>query len=150
MYSDYYFPNLSEHDYEMDRLHNEHCFDLLRQWGMCHRDIGLITFEGHENGRDPVANATTHHCVNWEKLDGWTEQRSVDMMKSGWLVHPTKGERKGHNFKSYKAASNVYLDALGVASRDGKGDNIGAAEAPHIHSSRDVPALKVTLNMRQD
>ena len=58
---------------------------------MCHGDIGLITFEWSPTNRIPVANATTHQCVNWDKLDQWTKDRSVDMLKPGWLVHPTLG-----------------------------------------------------------
>lgn len=58
---------------------------------MCHGDIGLITFEWHDNSRIPVANATSHQCVNWQKLDEWTRARTVDMMKPGWLVHPLYG-----------------------------------------------------------
>lgn len=39
----------------------------------------------------PVANATSHQCVNWDQLAGWTHDRAVDMMKPGWLMHPTRG-----------------------------------------------------------
>ncbi len=59
---------------------------------MCHGDIGLITFEWHNDSRIPVANATMHQCVNWQVLDDWTRARSVDMMKPGWLVHPLFGK----------------------------------------------------------
>lgn len=59
---------------------------------MCHGDIGLITFEWHDDNLIPVANATTHQCIKWDKLDEWTRARSVDMMKPGWLTHPTKGK----------------------------------------------------------
>ena len=126
MYSDYYWPHLDKHSREMNRLHNgksrapsssgtarrtltrlEHCIDFLRQSSMCHGDIGLVTFEWNATSRIPVANATSHQCVNWVKLDRWTKERSVDMMKPGWLVHPT----------------------LGLAYPDGKGDEIGALES---------------------
>lgn len=33
-----------------------------------------------------------HECVNWKKIDEGTKARTVDMMKPGWLVHPTFGE----------------------------------------------------------
>lgn len=69
----------------------EHCIDFLRQSSMCHGDIGLITFEWSPRNRIPVANATTHQCVNWQRLDDWTKERTVDMLKPGWLVHPTLG-----------------------------------------------------------
>ncbi|KAG5914368.1 hypothetical protein E4U42_000525 [Claviceps africana] len=106
MYPEYYFPNLTAHQHELNRLHNEHCIDFLRQSSMCHGDIGLITFEWHDDSRIPVANATSHQCVNWPKLDEWTRARSVDMMKPGWLVHPL----------------------FGVAYPDGHGDKIGAVD----------------------
>lgn len=72
---------------------------------MCHGDVGLITFEWSPKNLIPVANGTSHQCVNWEKLDKWTKERTVDMLQPGWLVHPS----------------------LGPAYPVGKGDNIGAA-----------------------
>ncbi|TQV91039.1 tat pathway signal sequence [Cordyceps javanica] len=110
MYPDYYFGDLTAEQHEMNRLHNEHCIDFLRQSSMCHGDIGLITYEWHDNSRIPVANATMHQCVNWQQLDDWTRARSVDMMKPGWLVHPI----------------------FGLAYPDGEGDKIGAVD-PHGH-----------------
>lgn len=58
---------------------------------MCHGDVGLITFQWSPTSLIPVANATTHECVNWKRIDEWTKARTVDMMKPGWLTHPTKG-----------------------------------------------------------
>ncbi|MCJ1403416.1 hypothetical protein MMC11_006639 [Xylographa trunciseda] len=104
MYSEHYFGALDAEQREMNRLHNEHCLDFLRQASICHGDIGLITFEWAANSRLPVANATSHECVNWDRLDAWTKDNSVDMFTAG-LVHPT----------------------LGPAYPDGKGDSIGAA-----------------------
>lgn len=109
MYQDYYFKDITPRQKEKNRLHNEHCLDFLRQASMCHGDIGLITFHWTETTRLPVANATVHECVNRQKLDDWTQKNSVDMFNLG-LVHPT----------------------LGPAYPDGKGDNIGAADAPHL------------------
>ncbi|KAI0505384.1 hypothetical protein F5B22DRAFT_628018 [Xylaria bambusicola] len=110
MYMDYYFPSISEHQKEINRLHNEHCIDFLRQSAMCHGDIGLITYSWHADQLMPIANATSHQCVDWNKLSHFTRSRSVDMMRPNWLRHPTKG----------------------VAYPDGEGDNIGAAESPHL------------------
>ncbi|CZR59325.1 uncharacterized protein PAC_09217 [Phialocephala subalpina] len=110
MYQDHYFPDIDDSQREMNRLHNEHCIDFLRQSAMCHGDVGLITFEWSPTNLIPIANATTHQCVNWEKLDQWTRERSVDMLQPGWLVHPT----------------------LGPAFPMGEGDKIGAATG-HVH-----------------
>ncbi|KAB8236498.1 oxidase ustYa family protein [Aspergillus alliaceus] len=86
MYPDYYFPGFTEEEHEMNWMHNEHCIDFLRQSAMCHGDTGLITFEWREESRLPVANATSHQCVSWNKLDRWTKARTEDIMKPGWLV----------------------------------------------------------------
>jgi len=111
MYSETYFPGLTEHQKELNRLHNgnqmprlirqfkaadtrpnpEHCIDFLRQSAMCHGDIGLITYSWRSDQLFPLANATSHQCVDWGKLERWTAARAVDMMKPGWLIHPTKG-----------------------------------------------------------
>ncbi|KAM0797310.1 hypothetical protein BDR22DRAFT_461182 [Usnea florida] len=91
MYQETYWADLDDAQREMNRLHNEHCLDFLRQSAICHGDVGLITFGWIPTNRIPVANATTHQCVNWNKLDQWTKDRSVDMLKPGWLQHPTLG-----------------------------------------------------------
>ncbi|MCJ1251796.1 hypothetical protein MMC30_009034 [Trapelia coarctata] len=106
MYESHYFPAITPRQREMNRLHNEHCLDFLRQASMCHGDVGLITYEWSPHSRIPVANATTHECVDWTRLTKWTAENTVDMMKPGWLVHPT----------------------MGPAYPDGQGDTIGAAE----------------------
>jgi hypothetical protein len=69
----------------------EHCLDFLRQAAMCHGDVGLVTYQWSPDNLIPVANATIHECVDWTAIDKWTKERTVDMMKPGWLIHPTKG-----------------------------------------------------------
>jgi mycotoxin biosynthesis protein UstYa len=65
---------------------------------MCHGDVGLITFQWSPHNLIPVANATYHQCVNWEKIEKWTKARTVDMLKPGWLVHPTLGKDNDNSF----------------------------------------------------
>ncbi|KAI0016896.1 hypothetical protein F4780DRAFT_782839 [Xylariomycetidae sp. FL0641] len=109
MYSDFYFANITDHQRELNRIHNEHCIDFLRLSAMCHGDIGLITYSWHDDQLFPIANATSHQCVNWDMLSQFAHERSIDMLQPGWLRHPTKGP--------------VYPD--------GEGDIIGAAETEH-------------------
>ncbi|KAK4508358.1 hypothetical protein PRZ48_002096 [Zasmidium cellare] len=92
MYQEHYFPNLTTEQREMNLIHNAHCIDFLRQSALCHADTGLITYEWTSSTRIPLANITRHQCVDWERLSGWVEERSVDMLRPGWLVHPTLGE----------------------------------------------------------
>ncbi|KAE8451798.1 hypothetical protein EG329_002638 [Mollisiaceae sp. DMI_Dod_QoI] len=75
MYQDVYFPDIDDSQRELNRLHNEHCIHFLLQSSMCHGDVGLITFEWSPTNLIPIANGTTHQCVNWEKLDTWTKAR---------------------------------------------------------------------------
>lgn len=103
-----------------------HCIDFLRQSAMCHGDVGLITYEWNPLNRIPLANITQHQCVDWTRLSGWMEERSVDMLKPGWLVHPTLGK---------SSCSDVCRDdrltdwlASGVAYPDGQGDKIGVED----------------------
>jgi hypothetical protein len=91
MYKEHYFPDLDEELIELNRKHNEHCIDYLRQAAMCHGDIGLMTFEWAPDSRVPVARATTHQCAKWDNIENWSRNRSVDIMKPGWLMHPTLG-----------------------------------------------------------
>ena len=111
MYQEHYWKDLDDRQREINRLHNgkpkavfdfwiafsvltirsEHCLDFLRQSAMCHGDVGLVTFQWMPDSLIPVSNATVHECVNWDAIDKWTKERTVDMMKPGWLIHPTKG-----------------------------------------------------------
>ncbi|KAI0123398.1 hypothetical protein BJ170DRAFT_697877 [Xylariales sp. AK1849] len=81
---------------ESSRQHKDHCLDFLRQSAMCHADVGVITFQWSPNSLVPVANSTHHQCANWKKLDEWTKARTVNMMKPGWLIHPSKGPAYPH------------------------------------------------------
>lgn len=76
--------------------HAEHCFDFLRQSVMCLADVGIITYQWSDDRLVPIANSTTHQCADWKKLDDWTKKRTVDMMKPGWLIHPSKGMPIAH------------------------------------------------------
>jgi hypothetical protein len=41
----------------------------------------------------PIGNFTSpHECVNWDVLQAWAKERTVDMFKPGVLVHPVFGE----------------------------------------------------------
>lgn len=111
-YPEVYWADLSEKQREVNRIHNgtvkshifqeqstdektiEHCLDFLRQAAMCHGDIGIVTYEWSEDSLMPVTNQAIHQCIDWKKLDDWSKERSVDMMRPGWLIHPTKGNSR--------------------------------------------------------
>ncbi len=45
------------------------------------------------DSRLPAADfAAPHACVNWDALADWQAERTVDIMRPGWLRHPSLGE----------------------------------------------------------
>ena len=70
----------------------DHCLDTLRESIMCHADISLLTMRWGKTQPIPLANfSAPHECINWQSLDEWSQGRSVDVMRPGFLAHPTLG-----------------------------------------------------------
>ena len=59
---------------------------------MCHGDVGMVTYRWGNRSRKPQAAATAHQCIDWDSLAEWTDERTIDMFKPGFLIHPTKGK----------------------------------------------------------
>ncbi|KAJ6784909.1 hypothetical protein PWT90_02382 [Aphanocladium album] len=92
LHKDYYFPNRSAEDQRLNYLHTDHCLEILRQSVMCHADTSMITMTWEPTSKFPAADfQNVHECKNWDALYEWQKERSVDMMKPGFLVHPTLG-----------------------------------------------------------
>lgn len=125
MFAEHYFPNATDIEKRHDILHNselnrfpssiflrptdlkEHCLDILRQSIQCQGDSSIITMRWGKHQAIPFGNFTNpHECVNWDSLDNWAKERSVNVFAPGVLVHPT----------------------LGPSFPDGKGSLIGVAE----------------------
>lgn len=70
----------------------EHCIEVLRQSVMCRGDTSPITFFWQDDTLLPKTDfQTDHQCVNWEKLDEWVMERTVDVFAPGILTHPILG-----------------------------------------------------------
>jgi len=92
MWPEYYYPNITDREREELKFHNDHCLDTLRQSIMCHADITLLTMRWGHKQAIPLGNfSAPHECINWDILDEWSKERSVDAMKPGFLIHPTLG-----------------------------------------------------------
>jgi hypothetical protein len=85
---------------------------MIRQGVMCRGDVSLLTMRWDPTQLLPLGNSSSpHKCVNWDRLNSWAEGRAVDVLKPGYLVHPT----------------------LGVSFPDGHGDNLGQVfEHSHV------------------
>jgi len=64
---------------------------------MCRGDVSLFTVDWTEDSKVPVADFSgPHKCVDWDLLYDWMRVNSVDMLRPGWLVHPTKGKHPSY------------------------------------------------------
>ncbi|KAJ4297957.1 hypothetical protein N0V90_005856 [Kalmusia sp. IMI 367209] len=89
---DVYFPNQTAEDARLQRLHTDHCIDVLRQAILCRADVSLFTLQWSENSTAPRADFShEHQCVDWEALDAWAGERAVPEEKMKHLEHPTHG-----------------------------------------------------------
>lgn len=92
IHKDYYHPDQSAEARQLDALHTDHCLEILRQGVMCRGDISLVTFVWSPNKRVPLADFTRpHECVNFDSLNQWSGEHSVDAFDPGLLYHPTLG-----------------------------------------------------------
>ncbi|KAK4495418.1 hypothetical protein PRZ48_013749 [Zasmidium cellare] len=87
--ADHYFPNLTDHDREMNKMHT----GTLRQGVMCHGDVSVMPMVWGKHSRIPLGDfSSPHQCVNFDKLHAWARHRAVtDGTEPGVLVHPTLG-----------------------------------------------------------
>jgi hypothetical protein len=59
---------------------------------MCHPDITLLTMRWGHRQPIPIGNfSAPHECVAWPRLDAWCEARTVNVMRPGFMIHPTLG-----------------------------------------------------------
>ena len=59
---------------------------------MCQGDTSLLTMRWGKQQAIPLANfSSPHQCVDWDRLDAWAQERSVDVFQPGMLVHPKFG-----------------------------------------------------------
>jgi hypothetical protein len=59
---------------------------------MCHGDVGMITYQWENDSKRPKASVTAHQCIDYNRLVEWTNERTIDMVKPGFLIHPTLGK----------------------------------------------------------
>ncbi|KAH7348464.1 hypothetical protein BKA65DRAFT_476878 [Rhexocercosporidium sp. MPI-PUGE-AT-0058] len=72
--------------------HVNHCIEMLRQVVMCKADTALMTYEWLSDFPGPWPNfGIQHECVNWEKIDNWSKERSIDIFDPKYLHHPKFG-----------------------------------------------------------
>lgn len=69
-----------------------HCLDSLRQSIQCYGDVSLLTMRWYKGSLLPVGNfSSPHECVNFDAIQDWAKDYTMDMLAPGVLVHPTLG-----------------------------------------------------------
>ncbi|KAH8746326.1 hypothetical protein BGZ57DRAFT_917816 [Hyaloscypha finlandica] len=106
-WQDYYHAHATDEDKRLNRLHTDHCIDVLRQAILCHADVSLFTLEWSQDMPMPRADFSHEHtCKDWRRIFEWAGQRSIPEEKMKSLQHP------------------IY----GSAFPDGRGSVLGASE----------------------
>ena len=98
----------------------DHCLNILRQTVQCNPDLSILPMQwgatyapglptmpvitdSNNRTRLPIGLDEGHHqCVQWDKIDGWMQERSLDVFAPGVIVHPTLG-------KNYEYPPWLYL-----------------------------------------
>ena len=65
---------------EHELIHNDHCFDYLRNAVMCMADTtleGQIEREGWDGEAGTDGTGAVHVCRSWDEVKGWAEKRRL-------------------------------------------------------------------------
>ncbi|KAM7185569.1 protein of unknown function (DUF3328) domain containing protein [Rhypophila sp. PSN 637] len=90
---EHYFPNITADEERLNRLHTDHCLEILRQAVLCHADVSLFTLQWSEGSRQPRADfSQEHQCADFDAINAWAAERRVDASKPGILTHPLFGK----------------------------------------------------------
>lgn len=81
----------------MVKTHQRHCIEMMRQFVMCHADMGMITHRWVKDYPRPYPDFSTwHQCRNFEDALQWTKDKQLDERDggppSGWKYKPGEGD----------------------------------------------------------
>lgn len=81
----------------MIATHQGHCIEMLRQFVMCHADVGMITHRWVKDYPRPYPDFNTwHQCRNFEDVLQWTKEKQFKEANGGppegWKYVPADGE----------------------------------------------------------
>ena len=90
------------------------------------------TSNSNDSTRIPIGLDEGHHqCTQWDKIDGWMKERSLDVFTPGLIVHPTLGKYYEHPLchlvSRFLFCPLLFSQVPGEAYPEGKGSDIGVA-----------------------
>ncbi|MCJ1313610.1 hypothetical protein MMC25_007289 [Agyrium rufum] len=92
VYPDRYFSTGSEKNPQYRDAHTRHCLHNLAHSLTCNADMTIRVMKWNPNVLLPSPVDHEHECMNWDRIEAWAKERSVDTAAPGLLVHPTRGE----------------------------------------------------------
>ncbi|KAG1758120.1 hypothetical protein EDD22DRAFT_912318 [Suillus occidentalis] len=67
----------------VDRMHLDHCIEMIRKNIMCNADVTMITWDWVQGHKDPWPDFNTRHqCRNYEKIMDWAVKHAVHIDES--------------------------------------------------------------------
>ncbi|KXJ89262.1 hypothetical protein Micbo1qcDRAFT_206226 [Microdochium bolleyi] len=92
LHREHYMPNITAEELETNINHDLHCLEVLRMGAMCRGDVSIITHRWKEGSVKPnVEQRAPHQCVDWNAVEGFARERSVDIWKEGYIRNPKTG-----------------------------------------------------------
>ncbi|KAL8832369.1 MAG: hypothetical protein Q9170_004905 [Blastenia crenularia] len=83
---------------KMLQIHQRHCVEMLRQFVMCHADVGVVTYKWVAGRSRPYPDFNTwHQCRDFQEVLQWVKDKQLKEEKGGppvgWKYAPGDGER---------------------------------------------------------
>jgi len=70
-------------------IHADHCIENLRRNIMCLPSLELMMFDWKPDKVHPQPHFSYQHtCINWDKINAWTSERSFDYFDESLLINP--------------------------------------------------------------
>ncbi|KAL8970275.1 MAG: hypothetical protein Q9197_003891 [Variospora fuerteventurae] len=103
LFPDYYSPpsphasiEFTDHP-SMIKTHQGHCIEMLRQFAMCHADVGVITHHFVKGYPQPYPDFNTwHQCRNFDSVLEWARGKQLlpdnGGPPEGWNYVPGDGD----------------------------------------------------------
>ncbi|KAI1120707.1 hypothetical protein F5Y10DRAFT_272792 [Nemania abortiva] len=97
LYQDRYYHNLTDKQQAYNRMHLDHCLEVLRLMVMCYGNIDMFTFESQSltPQKPTIKSNAKSSCVDWSSLQHWSQLRALNATQhaatpSIWNLTSTK------------------------------------------------------------
>ncbi|KAI0862847.1 hypothetical protein F4860DRAFT_99761 [Xylaria cubensis] len=80
LYEDRYYHNLTDRQRAHNRLHLDHCLEVLRITVMCNGNTDMFTFVSRSRtpGKPTIKSNAKSLCLDWSSLQQWSQLRKLN------------------------------------------------------------------------